>query len=141
MQVVGTELFEKDPRKLLEKLEMTNEEDINELKQKLRKLRKNPSGSFSSSFSNSMLSLSSLQQHFTGKEQQSDDTDTGDDECQQQQQQAHNKKVRFDKCTFFHSENRDRVTVKCTYGGMNSGLTIPHICLVPPLPSPPCPLF
>jgi hypothetical protein len=67
--------------------------------EKIQSVRSNPTLSFSSSFSGSMLSL-----QFLNSLSSKEGVSTG-------------KRVHFDKTTFFHSENRDKITIKCICDG------------------------
>lgn len=91
--IVGTDLFAEDPSDLAQKLGMTNEQDREYLGRRIKRLKRNPQLSFSSSFSSFDFSHSAI--------------------SLQALSQIGPKKVRFDPKTFYHPDSQEKITVRC----------------------------
>jgi hypothetical protein len=93
-------MCDQDPNHLATKLEMTNEQDREYMRKKMKRLKRNPQLSFSSSFSSLDFSHSAISLHALS--------------------QVGPKKVRFDPKTFYHPDSQEKITVRCFYRGMCS---------------------
>jgi len=104
--ILGEELFLKGADYVGDCLNITNEDDRVYLQQKINLLKKNPQFSFSNSFSspNSSASLSFLRR----------------DGSFNQGPICSRKKVQFDSKTFYHTNSKEKIMVRCIFKGKTS---------------------